>query len=111
MLMSKMDIQIRILWILHWQIKSVFCVQSAGFLKVCLFLFVSNVDLLVMSFNLQLCGLDLLFCLQTEVLIVFCDLYFHTVSILPEKTTFNVDNVRVCKILVSIVQILSKYYL
>lgn len=34
----KMDIQIRILWILHWQSKSVFCVQSAGFIKVCLFL-------------------------------------------------------------------------
>lgn len=40
-----------------------------------------------------------------EILIVICVLYFHTVSILPEKTTFNVDNVRVCKILVSIILI------
>lgn len=54
MLMSKMDIQLRILWILYWQIIclcSVFRVQVLRF--VFLFLFVSNVDLLVMGFSLN----------------------------------------------------------
>jgi len=50
-----MDIQLRILWILYWQVIclcSVFRVQTS-LRFVFFFLFVSNVDLLVMGFTLQ----------------------------------------------------------
>lgn len=41
-------------------------------------------------------------CLVQSVLSQFSNYFFLSVSVLPEGGSFNVDNVRVCKILVSI---------